>query len=94
MKLVWTKSAIQDLVEARRFVEKDNPKAASELAKRIIRAIERLVNNPELGRTGRLIGTRELIISKTPYFIPYRILPNRIEVLRVYHSSRVYPPGD
>ena len=92
MKLAWTKQAVRDLVEDRAYVELDNPKAAAELARRIVKATEKLLRNPELGRRGRLQGTRELIIPKTPYLIAYRINGKRIELLRVLHSSRQYPP--
>ena len=93
VKVVWTKEAIRDLVQARTYVEQDNPEAAVELARRITTAVAKLVQNPELGRKGRLVGTRELVISKTPYFVPYRVHKGRIELLRVYHGARLYPPA-
>ncbi len=92
MKLVWTNEAIRDLVEARSYVANDNPTAAVKLAKRIVAATKRLLRNPQIGRKGRLRGTRELIIPNTPYFIPYRVHGGRVELLRVYHGARLYPP--
>lgn len=94
MKLRWTKQAIEDLIEARSFIEEHNPKAAAELAKRILRAADRLLQNPNLGRKGRLLGTRELVVSKTAYLIPYRVHQNHIELLRVFHGRRQYPPSN
>jgi toxin ParE1/3/4 len=94
VKLHWTERAIRDLVAARAYVEPDNPKAAAELASRIVKAAERLSANRELGRKGRLPGTRELIVARTRHLIPYRIHRNRIELLRVVHTSRRYPPQD
>jgi toxin ParE1/3/4 len=43
-------------------------------------------NHPRMGRLGRLSGTRELVISKTPYVVPYRVQGETIELLRVIHS--------
>jgi addiction module RelE/StbE family toxin len=94
VKLVWTRQAVQDLVDARSFVDAHNPKAAAELSKRILRAAERLQQSPNLGRKGRLRGTRELIVANTPYLIPYRIHLNRVELLRVFHTHRQYPVPD
>ncbi len=94
MKLIWTKQSIEDLIEARAFIEEHDSRAAAELAKRLLRAAERLLQNPNLGRKGRLSGTRELVVPKTPYLIPYRIHQNNIEVLRVFHGRRRYPPSD
>ncbi|MGZ8846056.1 MAG: type II toxin-antitoxin system RelE/ParE family toxin [Pyrinomonadaceae bacterium] len=92
MKVVWTREAIRDLIEARDHVAADDPTAAARLASRIIRATEKLAQHPEIGRKGRLRGTRELVVSNTPYFIPYRIQSGRVELLRVYHGARLYPP--
>jgi toxin ParE1/3/4 len=92
LKVVWTNEAIRDLIEARDHIAKNNPAAAARLGARIVKATEKLARYPEIGRKGRLRGTRELVIPKTPYFIPYRIRTKRIELLRVYHGARLYPP--
>ena len=91
MKLVWTEQAVRDLVELRAYIETDNPGAAADIAKRILQSTGRLLRHPEVGRPGRLRGTRELVIARTRYFIPYRIQRDRIELLRVIHGRRVYP---
>ena len=91
MKLVWTEQAILDLVVARAYVAKDNPTAASILARRILQSTEKLCKHPEIGRKGRLAGTRELVIPGTPYLIPYRIHGDRIELLRILHGRQQYP---
>ena len=44
-----------------------------------------------LGRPGRVLGTRELVVRGLPYIIPYRVRDNCIEVLRVLHTSRRWP---
>ena len=36
-------------------------------------------------------GTRELIIPKTPFVIPYRVRDNALEVLRAYHHACRWP---
>jgi plasmid stabilization system protein ParE len=50
-----------------------------------------LSENPKLGAPGRVPGTRELVIPKTPYIVPYRVRGSRIEIARVYHTSRRWP---
>jgi len=39
-----------------------------------------------LGRPGRVLGTRELVVPDTSYIIPYRVRGNTLEVLRVFHT--------
>jgi hypothetical protein len=45
----------------------------------------------EMGRQGRVKGSRELLVSKTPFILPYRIRKNRIEILGVIHGNRRWP---
>jgi len=69
----------------------DNLQAAARVARRILEVIDKLTRHPEIGRRGRLLGTRELMVPGTPYFIPYRIIGTRVELLRVLHGSLEYP---
>jgi toxin ParE1/3/4 len=47
--------------------------------------------NSNIGRTGRVPGTRELVIPCTLYIVPYRVRGATIEIARVYHSARRWP---
>ena len=91
MRIVWTHAAIRDLVQIRRYIERDNPLAASRVAAQILRSVNRLVDHPQIGWIGRLSGTRELVINKTPYVVPYRAQGKTIELLRVIHSRQQWP---
>ena len=46
---------------------------------------------PAQGRPGRLPQTRELVVSGTPYFIPYRINDDRLQIIAVIHGARQWP---
>jgi toxin ParE1/3/4 len=50
-----------------------------------------LPDNPEMGRPGRVPGTRELVIPSTPFIVPYRLDGNTIQILRVFHGARRWP---
>jgi addiction module RelE/StbE family toxin len=91
VELSWTHSAIHDLTDAGNFIAEDNPKAAREAAGRVREAVEYLLDHPSLGRGGRLRGTRELVVSGTPFIIVYRIRMDTIQVLRVLHHARKWP---
>jgi toxin ParE1/3/4 len=47
--------------------------------------------NPHMGRPGRVPGTRELVIRRTRYIVPYRVHGETLQILRVYHSARRWP---
>lgn len=92
MAIVWSPDAVQDLVELRAHIAEDNPRAAIQMVQRIVDVVERLLpTQPAMGRPGRVAGTRELVIARTPYLVPYRVVGTRIEVIRVYHSARRWP---
>ena len=92
MNILWSPEAIDDLTSLRAYIAEDNPAAAQEVALHIIQNIEQLLpNNPQMGRPGRVPGTRELVIPKTPFVIPYRLQRNVIQILRVYHGARRGP---
>ena len=92
MRLFWSPQALEDLGDLREFIERDDPTAARRTALRIVEAVETLIPaNPKVGRPGRVSGTRELVIARTPFIVPYRLREGTIEVLRVFHGARRWP---
>jgi addiction module RelE/StbE family toxin len=86
----WTKRALRRLDRIGAHITKDNPAAARVVA-RIVAAVDALADHPALGRTGRLTGTRELVLADIPYIIPYRVTRNDIEILTVMHAAQKWP---
>jgi toxin ParE1/3/4 len=92
MKLTWSPESIHDLVSLRAQISIDDPAAAKRVALHILHCIEELLpQNPQLGHAGRVPGTRELVIPKTPFVVPYRVSSTAVEILRVYHHARRWP---
>jgi toxin ParE1/3/4 len=93
MQVKWLATALQNLDQEASFIAKDDPQAARLVVSRINDAVSLLADNPALGHPGRIHGTRELVVPDTRYIIPYRVRPRlaRIEILRVFHSSRKTP---
>ena len=58
---------------------------------RVLDAVAVLALQPGIGRPGRVPGTRELVVGKTRYLVPYRVRGEVVEVLRVFHTSRRPP---
>jgi addiction module RelE/StbE family toxin len=89
---VWSPEGLDDLAALRAYIEKDNPSAAQRIALHIIHNVEILLPaSPEMGRPGRVPGTRELVIPRTPFIVPYRLHDNTIQILRVLHGARRWP---
>jgi toxin ParE1/3/4 len=93
MQIKWLSKALQNLNDEADYIAQDDPAAAQLVVRRIFDSINCLSGNPALGHVGRIHGTRELVVSNTRFIIPYRVRPrlNRIEILRVFHSSRRLP---
>ena len=91
MRHKWTRTALANLNDLAEYIAQDNPRAAADVVKRIVAAIEGLGENPAIGRPGRVANTRELVVPATPYIVPYRIKGDSIEILRVMHGARRWP---
>lgn len=91
MKVVWSRRAIRHLEYLREYIEKDSEQNAALVAKRILKAVDVLQSHPEMGRPGRVVGTRELVVPDTPYVIPYRVRRERLELIAVFHGRQKWP---
>ncbi len=91
MQVVWTARALRDLASLRAYIGQDRPAAAERQVERILAATARLAQLPESARPGRRAGTRELVVARTPYIVPYRVRGELVEVLRVLHGRQRWP---
>jgi toxin ParE1/3/4 len=89
--IVWSPRAIEHLAHLRAYIASDSPKAANRIANTLLEAVECLAELPNLGRPGRVAGTRELVVPGTPYVIPYRLRGDRLEVMAVFHGRQKWP---
>jgi toxin ParE1/3/4 len=91
VKVKWLRTALRNLDDEASYIALDNALAAQTVVKRVLAAVAQLADQPGLGRPGRVPGTRELVVLKTRYIIPYRVQGETISILRVFHTSRRLP---
>ncbi len=93
MELVWTPRTRRDREAAIEYIAQDDPGAALNQLDKIERQTDMLLEHPEMGRPGRVEGTRELLISRTPFIVVYRLKPRakRIELIRFLHGAQQWP---
>ena len=91
MRVRWLRNALRSLDEEASFIASDDPLAARLVVERVLQAVAQLAEQPGLGRPGRVHGTRELVVSRTRYIVPYRVRGDAVELLRVFHTSRRLP---
>lgn len=87
----WLSVALEDLQGVGEYLAEQDIEVAKRVAQCIWDAGQSLAALPSRGRTGRVSGTRELVLTGFPYFLAYRVVHDEVQILRVLHTSRRYP---
>jgi len=92
MEVRWSVLAAQDLERICERIERDNPEAATQVARTVYEACARLKDFPHLGRASRRIeGRRELVFSPLPYIAVYKVTEDAVEISRIFHGAQDWP---
>ena len=86
MTLRWSAEVGPQLEAIHAYIAENSPIAADASIKNVLRAAERLVTGPHLGKPGRRKGTRELI--HPPFVIVYRQIEDVINIESVFHGNQ------
>ncbi len=82
MNILWSPEAIEDLNSLRAYITQG----------KVVLHILHASNSYFLTiRRWVVPGTRELVIPKRPFIVPYRMQRDIIQILRVYHGARRWP---
>ncbi|MGA8215723.1 MAG: type II toxin-antitoxin system RelE/ParE family toxin [Candidatus Sulfotelmatobacter sp.] len=88
----WTEQATRQLDQAYDYIALSNSEAvAARITMQIVTSVQQLAAFPMSGRSGRVAGTRELVISNTPFVAAYSVDHDRIVILAVYHGAQKWP---
>ncbi|HEY9643368.1 MAG TPA: type II toxin-antitoxin system RelE/ParE family toxin [Coleofasciculaceae cyanobacterium] len=91
MRITYLSLAVQDLAEIRAYISSQNPDATQRVGRKLRDTINGLEQFPNLGKPGRVFGTRELNtpkIGKTAYLVVYRVKRDEVQILRVLSGMR------
>lgn len=91
MKVRYTRQALGDLSNIQTYMAHEQPASSLEMGQRIRHAIESLAVFPDRGRIGRIQGTRELVVARSPFIAAYRVGPEFVDVLAILHGARQWP---
>ncbi len=91
MKLRYTPRAQSDLAEIYDYIAQENPAAARRVIYLVRKAAGSLLENPQIGRPGRVKGTRELTIDRFPFMVAYCVEQMEVQILAVIHTARLWP---
>ena len=90
MRARWTTDAADDLERICDYAE-DHPDSARRVAQSVIERIGTLETFPNLGRVGRVQGTREIAFPPLPFVAIYELRAGQIVVLRILHGAQRWP---
>lgn len=93
MILVWLPVAVSEREAQLAYIGAADPTAADRLAGAIKHHVAMLADHSDMGRRGRVKGTRELVLANTPFVAIYRVRPHlkRVEILRMVHGRQQWP---
>ena len=92
-RVVWSAAARVDYRAAAVAIAEDSPQAARQVQKRIREAVALLAQTP-IGHPGRVQGTYEKLVLRTPYIIAYALSDDTLTILRVIHERRDWRDGE
>ena len=88
MRLRWRLSAVSDLAHIRDYIAANSSPRARDVVDRILHSVERLPLFPRSRRSGRIHGTRELVIPTLPYIVVYTHDDEGIDIVAVFHGAQ------
>jgi len=89
MRIRWTPPALNDLKTISHRIEQQRDLAtANRVCRHIYDSIQTLRRHPHTGRPGTEKGTRELVITKSPYIVVYRLHSEAVQILRIWHGTQ------
>ena len=92
MKLRWTPRAVSDLEEISDYLLSVNPTSWDRLMDRVEAVTGYLLQFPHMGKLGLVSGTREFVLSGTPYILVFRLKKDVVQILSVRDGRMQLPP--
>ncbi len=90
MKLIWARRAQHDLLDLQEFA-KQKPSLGNRIADSLTSACEQITSFPMSGRPGRVEGTREVVLTGTPFLLAYKVESDSVAIAAIIHGARLWP---
>lgn len=91
MRIVWSETSVRHLEEISDYLSSESVGATQIVRRRILDTVKRLGVMPRSGRNGRMAGTREAVVPRTPYIVVYQVSMTAVEILGIWHGARLWP---
>ena len=91
LRIHWSNASVFQLERINGYVEPEGAGAVNPYRRRILNTAKTLGEMPFAGRTGRIEGTREAVVPRTPYILIYQVSEDAVEILGIWHCAREWP---
>jgi toxin ParE1/3/4 len=91
LEIRWSAASVRHLEQVTGYIESDNIRAAGTVRRKILGIVRRLGELPLTGRVGRIDGTREAVVPRTPFIVVYQLSETAVEILGIWHGARQWP---
>jgi len=91
MKVIWSAASVRHLQEVVEYLQGESAAGAVTIRRRILETVRRVGQMPYSGRIGRIDGTREAVVPRSPYIVVYQVSAQTVEILGIWHGARLWP---
>jgi len=91
MKVIWSAASARHLNEVVDYLQGESAEGAITIRRRILETVRRVGQMPQCGRIGRVDGTREAVVPRSPYIVVYQLSAQAVEILGIWHGARQWP---
>jgi len=91
MKVIWSVASVRHLYEITEYIHGESAGGTITIRRRILDTVRRVGQMPYSGHTGRIDGTREAAVPRTPFIVVFQVSAQAVEILGVWHGARQWP---
>jgi toxin ParE1/3/4 len=88
MKVNWSAASVRHLHKVVEYLRPETVGGTITTRRRILETVRVVGQMPYSGRTGRIEGTREAVVPRSPHIVVYRVSEQAVEVLGIWDGAR------
>jgi toxin ParE1/3/4 len=91
MNVIWSAAAVRHLQGVVEYLEGESVRRTITIRRRILKTVRQLGQMTYSGRVGRVDGTREAVVPRSPYIVVYEVSAQAVEIVGIWHGARQWP---
>ena len=88
MEVFWLPIALENLKEIERYILQNDPGSVKKVAQKIKNTVLLIKEHSFIGKPSLVDGFREIKVANLPFVIPYKVVENKIIIVRIFHTRQ------